>query len=236
MKNNLKKFIITIVILALCAISVSPIFAVQVKRYYGDVNNDGYITIDDAVLALRAAVGISGNALYGMDFKCADIDKDNKISTYDAREILKMAAGIAATELMEDYEFELNSTAFNGLINDYRKASGQNLADFKLSPELCTAAAAAAEEFGTKTGNAFLRDNKTLYYTILDEYKIQYLGADKIVCVSSSDYREAVKVMTETLQSEKSLLSTNVDTLGVGAYSPDGRTFYWCVLLIRTKL
>ena len=55
----------------------------------GDVNNDGYIDVDDAVLALRCAVQLID--LEGTQFSAADVNQDKTIDVDDAAQILRYA-------------------------------------------------------------------------------------------------------------------------------------------------
>ena len=56
----------------------------------GDVNSDGEITLDDAVLTLQRAmnVGITGSAF---NESAADVNSDGEITLDDAIEVLKIA-------------------------------------------------------------------------------------------------------------------------------------------------
>lgn len=71
----------------------------------GDIDNDGKITASDARLALRAAVGLTGDKdtknqpidftnKTGRAFLAADADKDGKISAADARLILRACVSL----------------------------------------------------------------------------------------------------------------------------------------------
>lgn len=59
----------------------------------GDANLDGSVTLDDAQLALKAALNIE--TLAASAFVNTDIDADNLITLSDAQAILKMALGIS---------------------------------------------------------------------------------------------------------------------------------------------
>ena len=62
-------------------------------RWFGDINDDGYVTASDARLALRHAVDLekinySGDRIY------ADVNFDGEINSADAREIMRLAVGL----------------------------------------------------------------------------------------------------------------------------------------------
>lgn len=229
MKKSFKIFVCAVVITALIVLSVMPLGAVEIKRYYGDVNNDFNITTQDAVIALSIATGIYEDTLTGMDFECADIVKDNKIDTTDARFILRTAAGQEFKMQMEGYEFDENADLFINKVNTLRINEG--VSTLKLSDDLCSLARVAAEEYATKTGTAFAREDGSYYYELLDESGISYTYADKMIIPASFGYKETFDELVKVQQSKKALLNKNFKKFGVGAYTKDGHTFYWCIFL-----
>jgi len=58
----------------------------------GDVNGDGVVTEDDALLTLRRSVGLED--FTEAQTKAADMDGDGNITAEDAREILRKSAGL----------------------------------------------------------------------------------------------------------------------------------------------
>ena len=229
MKKTIKLLVSAVVITAVIVLSVMPFGAVEIKRLYGDLNNDSFITTQDAIIALSIAAGIYEDDITGMEFECADIVKSNKIDTLDARFILRTAAGQEARRQMEGYEFSENADSFLKEVNNMRIKRG--ISSLKLSKELCGAARIAAEEYAAKTGTAFSRDDGSYYYTLLDENNISYTFADKIIIPASYSYKQTIKELQSIEQSKKALCSKNFKKFGVGAYSKDGRTFYWCIFL-----
>lgn len=210
-----------------------PSGAVKVVRYYGDIDDDAYVTTKDARIALMIAAGIYEEPLYGLDFEAANIDGVGSVTLEDARMILRVAAGQSALRELVTYEFSDDPETFVELLNDYRFEQDHTAVKYTLSPELCDAAKLAAQEYATKTGTAFLRENGTYYYELLDDLGIEYTAVDKIVITSSASYDRALKVMLQDPQAEKTLNSDNFTNIGISAYSADGRTFYWCVFLTK---
>lgn len=229
MKKAFKISVIAIVITAIIVLSSMPFGAIEIKRYYGDINNDNYVTTRDVIIALSVAAGIYEDDLTGMDFEATDMDDDNDISTNDARLILKTAAGQEFKRYMEGYEFDENADLFLKKINEMRVDEG--VSTLKLSNNLCNIAREAAEEYATKTGTAFAREDGSYYYTLLDENEVTYTTADKIIIPASFGYKETFDELIKVPQSKKALLSTNFKKFGIGAYSKDGHTFYWCIFL-----
>ncbi len=229
MKKAFKIIVSAVVIAAVIVLTAMPFWAVEIKRYYGDINNDSYVTTQDAILALSVAVGIHSDKLIGMDFEATDMDDDNSITTKDARLILRTAAGQELKRQMEGYEFDENSDLFLKKVNEMRINEGSST--LKLSKDLCDAAREAAEEYATKTGTAFTREDGSYYYKLLDEKGISYTFADKIIIPAAFGYKETFDELVKIEQSKKALCSKNFKKFGVGAYTKDGHTFYWCIFL-----
>ena len=229
MKKTFKIIVIAVVITAIIVITAMPFGAVEIKRYFGDINNDSYVTTQDAIIALSVAAGIYNDNLDSMEFDSADMDNDNTITTADARLILKTAAGQIEKVQMEGYEFDENADNFLKKVNELRVNEGANT--LKLSKDLCNAAREAAEEYANKTGTAFAREDGSYYYKLLDEKGISYTFADKIIIPASFGYKQTFEELTKIQQSKKALCSDNFKKFGVGAYTKDGHTFYWCIFL-----
>lgn len=231
MKKNIKVVVAAVAVTALIWLSVMPFGAVEIKRFYGDINNDSYVTTKDAQIALLIATGIYTETLSGMDFEAADINHDQEIDTVDARMILQTASGLIPKEQMEGYEFDENPKGFLKRVNEYRFKDDADNHSLMLSEDLCRVAKIAAEEYATKTGTAFVNEDSSYYYELLDKNNISYTYADKIIVVASFGYKEACDAMMKELQSKKAVCSESFENFGVGAYTKDGHTFYWCVFL-----
>ena len=231
MSRNIKVIVTAIVVTVLIWCSVLPFGAIEVVRAYGDVDNDAYVTTEDARIVLKVAAGIDDTALYGLDFEAADLDGDGEITTVDARLVLRTAAGHIETRYMEAFEFNEEPEKFADEINDYRFEQDRKAIKFTLSTELCDVAKVAAQEYVTKTGSAFIREDGTYYYKMLDDMGVEYSRADKIVIPASFGYKQAVDKIIADSQGEKAIMNDEYRNIGIGAYSADGRTFYWCVIL-----
>lgn len=228
----MKKIIrISAAALALVTVAVllcSPIGAVQIKRLYGDIDNDGYVTTYDARQILCAAIGIT--VLDGYGNVAADIDCTGEIDLEDVRLALKMSAGIIETKYIENLEFDANPEEFVKELNTARLSSGTS--PVRCSKVLSPLAQQAAKEFAEQTGTALRQADGSYYFKMLDEAGFSYKSADKIIYVGDAQYKKALDDMLKDSQSQKALCGKAYTTAGVGGYSPDGRTFYWCVLLI----
>ena len=229
MKKAFKISVIAVVITAVIVLSSMPFGAIEIKRYYGDVNNDNNVTTQDVIIALSVATGIYTDDLTSMDFEATDMDADNSITTNDARLILKTAAGQEFKKYMEGYEFSENPDLFLKKVNEMRIDEG--VSSLKLSNDLCSIAREAAEEYATKTGTAFAREDGSYYYTLLDEKGVSYTIADKMIIPASFGYKETFDELVKVQQSKKALCSKNFKKFGIGAYTKDGHTFYWCIFL-----
>ncbi len=92
----------------------------------GDVDGSGEVTVDDARLALRAAVGLETYSVGSGAFAAADVDGSGEIEVSDAREILRAAVGLVQLQenavpgmplsskeiyrLAKTYTFEIHTT------------------------------------------------------------------------------------------------------------------------------
>ena len=229
MKKSFKILVIAVVITAVIVLSVMPFGAIEIKRYYGDINNDANVTTQDVIIALSVATGIYQDDLTSMDFEASDMDGDNSITTNDARLILKTAAGQEFKRQMEGYEFSENPDLFLKKVNEMRVDEGAS--SLKLSKDLCNIAREAAEEYATKTGTAFAREDGSYYYSLLDEKGVSYTIAHKMIIPASFGYKETFDELVKVQQSKKALCSKNFKKFGIGAYTKDGHTFYWCIFL-----
>lgn len=231
MKRTIKKIAIAFVVVVLIAMSCLPMVAFEVKRYYGDLDNDGKVTVTDARNILCEAIGIYDSTLGEHDFAAVDIDGDGALTTKDARLALRIAAQLEERKYMPTYEFNKHEEEILGFINEYRnKQSEGELPELMLSNELSAVADQAAMEFALQTGTALRRGNKTYYNTLLDEKGVSYTFADKVMCVSTTSYAQCYDKMMSEVQTRKAFLSENFNEIGVGAFSRDGRTVYWCII------
>ena len=71
---------------------VTPTFYIGSAVIYGDLDSDKKVTTSDALICLKAAVGIT--TLNSTLKKAANVNGDSKVSTADALLILKRAVGI----------------------------------------------------------------------------------------------------------------------------------------------
>lgn len=228
------KAIIAVVLVCITVFMVSmPFGAIQVTRLYGDINNDSFVTVQDARIALMIATDIYPETVEGLDFQTADIDRNGKISLDDVLTILKTAAGFIPTQPIGDFEFSENGPEFTKLVNTYRVQDDPEKSYVVYSSDLSNIAKIAAEEYATKTGTAFTNFDGSYYYKYLDYSGISYEYADKIVISSTYSYKAAVDAMMRNQQSKKALLNGEFTKIGIGAYTKDARTFYWCVILIK---
>ena len=231
MGRNSKIIISAILIIALIWIWAVPFGAIEIKRYYGDINNDSYVTAKDVILALEAATDIIDQPLEGMDLDAADLNGDGTVDVNEARQILRMSSGLQAKRFMEGYEFDENAYEFLSFVNEYRKSANKNAQDLKISEELCNVARIAAEEYATQTGSALTRADGSFYKTLLKENGVKGTLFDKVIIVSSFGHKQTFDSLLKDTQGRKAICSSNFKKFGIGAYSPNGHTFYWCILL-----
>lgn len=89
------KKLISLILVVVMAFSLSVVvFAAKL----GDVNEDGKVSAQDALMVLQYAAG--SRTLTAAQQKKADCNKDGKVSAVDARKILQMVAGLIPEEEM----------------------------------------------------------------------------------------------------------------------------------------
>ena len=69
MSRKIKVITAAIVVTVLIWLWAMPFGAIEIKRCYGDVNNDAYVTTEDARIALMVAAGIYEHELFGLDYE-----------------------------------------------------------------------------------------------------------------------------------------------------------------------
>ena len=96
-------------------LNVTQCFAVV----QGDIDNDSYITMNDARYALRVAAGIESCYVNSDEFKLMDFDQDEVISLSDVRNIMLIATGISES-IIDGIKITTLPITFNGLtINSF---------------------------------------------------------------------------------------------------------------------
>ncbi len=232
MKKKLTLLTAVLLAAATLCVSLSPLTgSVKITRYYGDIDCDGYITLQDVIVALQCAIHIYPRELSGMDLKAGDVDGNGSIDTTDARRILRICSGIEAKKNMESYEFEVDTNRFLVLCNAARVETDGKAPLLKTSKDLCKIAAAAAEEFAVSTGSALRRADGSYYYKALSDAGITFTTADKFIQVSTGSTDVTFEKIMDDVQNSKTICNRAFKNIGVGAYSSDGKSFYWCVIL-----
>lgn len=232
MKKKLTLLTAVLVIAATLCISLSPLSSsVKITRRYGDIDCDGYISLQDVVIALQTAIHIYPREITGMDLKAGDLNGNGQIDTADARRILRICSSLEYKQDMESYEFEPDINRFLTLCNTARVEADGKAPLLKTSKDLCKIATAAAEEFAVSTGSALRRADGSYYYKALSDAGITFTTADKFIQVSTGSTDVAFEKIMENVQNSKTVCNRAFKNIGVGAYSSDGKTFYWCVIL-----
>lgn len=90
-KDILKGYVIYVTYRSVVNVSVVS----TAKRYFGDTNQDGTVTANDARLILRKTVGYEDDEFKNqMNEIYSDVDFDGVVSASDARLVLRMAVGL----------------------------------------------------------------------------------------------------------------------------------------------
>ncbi len=196
-----------------------------VKRYYGDIDNNGVVDVTDARMVLRMAAGIIGMPSEEV-FLCADIDRNNTLNYTDARLILRMAADLEPLEYMNSGG--PGDTA--GLLNKFNTyRSRYSLTGFSAPDTLSAAAATLAEEY-YQTGDPALRLDRSYWFTAVTDAGLSPLFADAAFYQGAKSSDAAYSVFSGNAKTLKNLKYDSFNTIGIGCYeAPDGY-YYWCVI------
>ena len=111
-----KRFLSALLILSLL-VGINAFLSVEVnangKILFGDIDNNGIVTVSDARTILRYATGLI--SLSPSEEILADIDGDGSVTMSDARQTLKIAARIENSQLLEfsDWEIKIEPTCIS---------------------------------------------------------------------------------------------------------------------------
>ena len=199
------------------------------KRYYGDYDNDGQVTTDDARTALRMAVGITP-APTGNDLTCLDTDFDGEVDTDDARYILRMAVGLEPKEYMSDSDFKPDSSvliAKNALAREHAELDA-----LQVNAELSKAALKLAEQLYANEDPRFL-SNGEYWFTVVKSMVPKAAYIDACFYCGSGISGAAYTALCADASANEMLLSEQFNSIGAGCYeAPDG-LYYWCVITAK---
>ena len=81
-----------ILLTAFVAILLACCFSVSASALHGDINDDGYLGIEDAIEAMRFLTGV--DTPDDWEFNKADVNRDGYITTEDVRLLLRAAGDI----------------------------------------------------------------------------------------------------------------------------------------------
>lgn len=97
----MKKILVSLLVLAMMLAFTVPTFATATKDEgivlppppKGDVNDDGAVTVEDALLVMRHAMGIEVIPM-SWAYEAGDVNYDSTLDTTDALLILRYALGL----------------------------------------------------------------------------------------------------------------------------------------------
>lgn len=228
----MKKVISTLLALGTVMASMScAAISAEAKTIKGDLNGDNFITLRDATLVQRVAVGAitpTEDQTYSSDY-----NNDGVTSTLDSFEIQKYLCYDSAT--LDKYAANVvQRMEFIELLNAERVANG--LKPFEYNDAMLAAGHQRATE--VLNGHVSTRPNGDGFWTILEEYNISY--NDKVSPYHfygpGSMYGDE---FLETLQKNYSgsnqiypqLMSDKFSTICVGAVKSGGSTYTWVIII-----
>lgn len=205
----------------------------------GDVDGDGFITVQDATLILemyaKTSADISMNLSNEM-VTTADVDDDGMISMRDAIMVLeyyaKQAAGLAVNwNILQQSEAEktawFRSQKVLEYVNQYRTENG--LSTLSYNETLYQAATIRAKEL--KQSFSHSRPNGKSAFSILDEMDIFYMSAGENIAAGFNTPKSAFTAWINSTGHRANILG-GYTSAAVGVYIAPDETCYWCLMLI----
>lgn len=240
----MKSTIIHRLVICLVAIVMEiQIFLVStnaISNATGDVNADGFITVEDACLVLedyaRRSAGLSSH-LYTEQERLADVDGDAQIAVEDAVYILQYYAQQSVglqpdwkevTMSAEERTAWIYSKTVLELMNQQRVKNG--VQELQTNDLLYQAARIRAKELEQSFSHA--RPNGEDPFTVLDAYEISYYAVGENI---AKGYTTPESVMNAWMNSEghrANILDSDFLSAAVGVYQNASGTYYWSIFFI----
>ncbi len=206
----------------------------------GDVNGDGFVTVEDACLTLEAyarrSAGLS-SSLNTEQETAADVNGDGQIAVEDAVCILQyyamQSAGLQPnwTEItMTKAEKEAwnRSKAVLELLNQQRAANG--LQALTTNHLLYQAATVRAKELAQSFSH--VRPNGENPFTVLDLYEISYNTAGENIAKGYATPESVVNAWMNSSGHRANILDSDFQSAAIGVYQDTNGTYYWSLFFI----
>lgn len=245
MIRNLKLNIRKSIMVCICIVFVLGILAglgynsPEASNYIlGDVDGDGKVTLLDAKISLKAAVGISYDGIKNK--KAMDVDKNGDYNLKDAKVILQVAVGIGTVEeILKRPEITQKPEQSVGTQGSYARAvlsivneerAKYGLQSLSWDASLAKAADVRARE--TETLFSHTRPNGSSCFTVLNEMNISYMGCGENIAYGQMTPQEVMNAWMNSEGHRNNILDPNYTKLGVGCYRASNGTYYWTQLFI----
>lgn len=128
MKRIIGILLTVTILLSVCSLGLTSNAVYVDERIYGDINNDGLVSTEDALMALQITAGLLD--VDGDAYIRGDIDEDGFVTLYDARQILRAASKLTSVQPSGAFSgFEQSNTSFteekaielfNSLVNNLK--------------------------------------------------------------------------------------------------------------------
>lgn len=118
MKRIIGILLTVTVFLSVCSLGLTSNAVYVEKRIYGDINNDGLVSTEDALMALQITAGLLD--VDGDAYIRGDIDDDGFVTLYDARQILRAASNLTSVQPSGAFSgFEIGEGVSSSLTEEY---------------------------------------------------------------------------------------------------------------------
>lgn len=194
----------------------------------GDINSNGVIESEDALLLLRHSVGMS--ELDAEKVLIADVNEDGSIDSADALGVLRISVGLTDSDTPtpqpgENEEFSLYARQVLELVNEERAKEG--VPALVLDKTLCEAAQVRSDELLDKLAHE--RPDGRDVQTVLDEanwtFGRDYYTFGENIAAGQATPKEVVEAWMNSPGHRENIMDPGFKKLGIG-YTHNSKTMY----------
>ena len=208
--------------------SIIPAFTISAAALKGgDLDNNGVVDSNDALMTLRYSVGLI--TLTPEQLDAADTNKDGLIDASDALTVLQVSLGIVVKSLNTNnlsYEEEVVY-----LCNKERTSRG--LAPVKLDQSLDTASAVRVREL--KALCEHTRPDGRKWDTVLSDMGIRFLSCGENIAVGIMEPKEMVEAWMNSPKHRENILNPDFNYIGAAYIEIEDSEYryYWAQIFIQ---
>lgn len=216
--------------LAITAAALTGSFSASAESLKGDLNGNGVVESEDALLLLRFSVGMSN--LSAQQAAVADVNEDGSVDSADALGALRVSVGLNESDTPspqpqpgENEEFSLYARQVLELVNEERAKEG--VPALVLDKTLCEAAQVRSDELLDKMEHE--RPDGRDVQTVMDEYGKtfgrDYFAFGENIAAGQATPKEVVASWMSSPGHRANIMDPGFKKLGIG-YTHNSKTMY----------